>query len=154
MSLSGHEYANLIATYIIENFGGEGVLVYREVELGKTIIGKNRRLDILVRHLATGQAVAVECKYQATSGSAEEKLMYTLDDLKATPVKAVLAYAGDGFSAGILRTLAAAPIAAHCLPDPNDLRPSSATRELDHLLAAHFGWWPVILKGKTPFTPT
>jgi hypothetical protein len=30
---------------------------------------------------------------------------------------------------------------------------SSETRELDHLLASHFGWWDVIVGGKAPIEP-
>ena len=43
--MTGHEYANLIASYIVRHFGPRGLKVYREVNVGKTVIGKNRRLD-------------------------------------------------------------------------------------------------------------
>jgi hypothetical protein len=63
-----------------------------------------------------------------------------------------IAYAGKGFSEGVLHMLGAAPRAAYCLPG-TDLHDSSAdTRELDHLLATHFGWWDVVIGGKKPIT--
>ena len=43
MAPSGKEYADLVASYILKNFGARGLTVYRrEVSMGKTIIGKNR----------------------------------------------------------------------------------------------------------------
>ena len=60
MGLSGKEYADLVASYIVKNFGARGLKVYREVSMGKTIIGKNRHLDILVIHEATSAVLAIE----------------------------------------------------------------------------------------------
>ena len=37
MALTGAQYANLIASYVVHNFGHRGVTVYREVYLGKPI---------------------------------------------------------------------------------------------------------------------
>jgi hypothetical protein len=59
-----------------------------------------------------------------------------------------VAYAGDGFSQGILHILSASPIAAYCLPAAKGLAPSNETRELDCLLAMTFKWWDVLVRGK------
>ncbi len=48
--MTGSEYANLVAGYLVENYGSKGLRVYREVGLGKTIIGKNRRIDVFMIH--------------------------------------------------------------------------------------------------------
>lgn len=152
MALTGNQYANLIASYIVRNFGARGVEVYRELFLGKTIIGKNRRIDILVLERASGQALAVECKYQDSLGTTEEKIPYTLQDMDAIGMPVCVVYAGGGFSEGIRHMLAAAPRAAHCMPDPETLAPSDATRELDVVLALTFRWWDLVLRGKEPFT--
>ena len=150
--MKGHEYADLISLYLVTNFGERGIEVYREVALGKTIVGKNRRVDMLVVHEIKDKALAIECKYQASSGTADEKIPYTLADLDAMRVPACVVYAGDGFSAGIQHMLAASPAAAYCMPNRLEMRPSEATRELDHILAATFGWWDVVLGNKRPFT--
>ncbi len=42
MATSGHDYRDLIAEYIHHQYGDRGLVVYREVNLGKTIIGKDR----------------------------------------------------------------------------------------------------------------
>jgi hypothetical protein len=46
--------------------------------------------------------------------------------------------------------LAASPHAAFCLPAAGQVESSSDTRELDHLLAVHFGWWDVLIERKRP----
>ena len=37
--MTGHQYRDLIASYIHHNYAGEGLVVYVEVSLGKTVIG-------------------------------------------------------------------------------------------------------------------
>lgn len=151
MGLSGKEYADLVAAYVVKNFGGRGLTVYREVSMGKTIIGKNRHLDILVIHELSAAVLAIECKYQDTLGTVDEKIPYAIQDMQAMGVPVCLTYAGSGFSSGILHMLAACPIAAQCLP-PADLRPSRDTRELDIALAMAFKFWDLVVAHKRPFT--
>ena len=150
MGMSGKEYADLVASYILKNFGARGLTVYREVSMGKTIIGKNRNVDILVIHQASSTVLAIECKYQDTLGTVDEKIPYAIQDMQAMGVPVCLAYAGNGFSAGILHMLAACPIAAQCLPTPA-LDPARETRELDIALAMAFRVWDLVDANKRPF---
>lgn len=150
MGLSGKEYADLVASYIVKNFGSRGLKVYREVAMGKTIIGKNRHLDILVIHEATTAVLAIECKYQDTFGTVDEKIPYAIQDMQAMGLPVCLAYAGSGFSAGILHMLAACPIAAQCFPGAA-LEPGRETRELDIALAMAFRFWDLVVANKRPF---
>ena len=113
--MTGNEYADLIASYLVKNFSARGVTVYREVSLGKTIIGKNRHVDIFVLHAQSDHALAIECKYQDSSGTVDEKIPYAIQDMQAMGMSVCLAYAGSGFSDGILHMLAGCPIAAACL---------------------------------------
>jgi hypothetical protein len=148
--MKGDEYADLIAAYVLQNYGCYGVLVYREVPLGKTIIGKNRRIDILCVQSATARVLALECKYQNVQGTADEKIPYALADLKAMHVPAFAIYAGNGFSQGVLHLLQASELAAHCMPEPS-LEPNAATTELDHVIAMTFGFWQGVLRTRKPF---
>jgi len=148
--MKGGQYSDLIAAYLAKNYGSRGLLIYREVSLGKSIIGKNRRLDIFAVHKQTAKALAIECKYQATPGTVDEKIPYTLDDLRAMHIPAFVVYAGEGFSAGVLHMLGGSEIAAYCLPEAS-LYPSAETLELDHVVAMTFGWWDAVLRGKQPF---
>ena len=148
--MTGAQYANLIAAYVAASFGHRGITIYREVPLGKTLIGKNRRIDIFVIEESTRTAMAIECKYQDSAGTADEKIPYALADLQQLGMPVCLVYAGEGFSAGVEHMLAASPIAAHCLPDAS-LAPTDATRELDAALAMTFKWWDLVVRGRAPF---
>ena len=81
--MNGNEYADLIAAYLVKNFSARGVAVYREVSLGKTIIGKNRHVDIFVLHAESDRALAIECKYQDSAGTVDEKIPYAIQDMQA-----------------------------------------------------------------------
>jgi hypothetical protein len=148
--MTGAEYANLVASYVSKRFGGRQLKVYREIRIGKTIIGKNRCIDIFCVAGDSNKAFAIECKYQDVQGTVDEKIPYTLDDLQALPVPGCIAYAGAGFSEGVRHMLAASRYAAYCLPLEGQVDTTSDTRELDHLLAAHFAWWDVLTEKKKP----
>jgi hypothetical protein len=140
-----HEYRDLIAAYIDVNYGPRGVVVYTEVSLGKTIIGKNRKLDVFVLRRSDQRAVALEAKYQEVPGTTDEKIPYALQDLEALWIPGCLVYAGPGWSKGVLHTLEGSRRAVHCLPERPALARTTATRELDHILAAVFGLWDVVI---------
>jgi hypothetical protein len=151
--MTGHQYATLIAHYIWHNFRDRGIQIYREISLGKSIIGKNRRIDLFLVCEATNLAFAIECKFQDSQGTVEEKIPYTLNDLMAMPMQGCIVYAGNGFSKGVLHMLEASEIAAYCCPDGRNLDSSDRTKEFDHLLAMHFGWWDIAVAGKKPWSP-
>jgi len=148
--MTGAEYANLVAGYLARRFADRQLQVYREVRVGKTIIGKNRCIDVFCVSEGTHQAFAIECKFQDSQGTVDEKIPYALDDLRALPMAGCIAYAGQGFSDGVQHMLAASPHAAYCLPAAVQRESSPETRELDHLLAVHFGWWDVLIERKKP----
>ena len=151
--MTGKEYRDLVADYIHKNFAPAGLAVYVEVSLGKTIIGKDRKVDVFVVRSNDQQAMAIECKYQDVQGTTDEKIPYALQDLEAMRVPGCLVYAGGGWSPGILHTLAASPLAAYCLPDTLTAARSPETRELDHFLSATFGLWDMILPITRRFVP-
>jgi hypothetical protein len=148
--VSGAEYASLIASYLSKRFGSRGLKVYREIRVGKSIIGKNRCIDIFCVSESDNKAFAIECKFQDSAGTVDEKIPYALDDLEALPMEGCIAYAGKGFSEGVLHMLNASPHAAYCLPFDGQSNSSLDTKELDHLLAVHFRWWDVLVGPKKP----
>ncbi|HEY9764904.1 MAG TPA: PD-(D/E)XK nuclease superfamily protein, partial [Chroococcales cyanobacterium] len=147
------DYANLIASYLVANFENRGIRVYREIYLGKTVIGKDRRVDLFVHHPESERAFAIECKYQDSKGTADEKIFYALDDMTAlrNHMPGCVVYAGEGMSRGILHLLEASPFAAYCLPSP-ELSRGKQTEELDHLLAMAFGWWDIVIASSLPYS--
>ena len=148
--MTGAEYANLVASYLSRRFGVRGLKVYREVKIGKTIIAKNRCIDIFCVSEKSNDAFAIECKFQDSEGTVDEKIPYALDDLKALSMAGCIAYAGKGFSKGVLHMLEASPYAAYCLPIPDQGETSPDTWELDHLLATQFRWWDILVGRKSP----
>lgn len=146
-----HAYRDLIAAYVDRNFGSQGLVVYTEVSLGRTIIGKNRRIDVFVLRERDQTALAIECKYQQVSGTADEKIPYALQDLEALWIPGCVVYAGKGWSHGVLHTLRGSRRALFCDPDPNTLGRSNDTMELDHALAAVFGLWGYVIARERRF---
>jgi hypothetical protein len=158
--LNGHAYKRLIARYVVVEYGPRGIEVYDEVSAGTSMIGKQRRLDLLLLHRQSGRALALECKYQDSSGTADEKIPYTLQDLQSLRMPACVVYAGVGFSQGVLHLLQSSELAAYCLPTDALERQArkksdidSGTWQLDHIIAMTFGFWDLLLEGKSPILP-
>ena len=148
--MTGAEYANIVAAYVAKRFGSRGLKVDRDIKVGKTIIGKNRCIDVFCVSENTNKAFAIECKFQDSQGTVDEKIPYALDDLRALPMAGCIAYAGRGFSDGVLHMLGASRLAAYCLPLAGQTEATPDTKELDHLLATHFEWWDVLIEGRKP----
>jgi hypothetical protein len=146
--MTGRQYADLVAAYVAARFASRSLKVYREINVGKSIIGRNRCIDVFCVSEAANSAFAIECKYQGSAGTVDEKIPYALDDMDALPMAGCIAYAGEGFSEGVLHMLRGAADAAYCLPDTGQAAQSVSTWELDHLLALHFGWWDVLVGKK------
>ena len=68
------------------------------MSVGRRIWGAKRRIDVVLRHAETRISLGVECKYQGTQGSAEEKIAGTIEDIRAWPIRGIVVFAGDGFS--------------------------------------------------------
>jgi len=149
--VTGHQYRDLIAGYIHNNYGPHGLVVYCEISLGKTVIGKDRCIDVFVIRPDDRKAIAIECKYQDSLGTVDEKIPYALQDLEALWVPGCLVYAGKGWSKGVLHTLEGSRLAASCLPERDKLGRTRQTRELDHMLAAVFGFWDLVLPASKRF---
>ena len=146
------QYVGLIAAYLEHNYADRKIDVRQQVDLGTSIIGKRRKLDILVVHPPSGKALGLECKYQGVSGTADEKIPYALGDVAAMRIPGCVVYAGGGFSPGVLHMLKSSEDAAYCLPNPRDLGRIHTHRndellstwQLDHVLAVTFAWWDLI----------
>jgi hypothetical protein len=72
-----------------------------EVEVGRRIWGAKRRIDVVLKHPVTRVSLGIECKFQSGSGSAEEKIPATIEDIRAWPIRGIVVYGGDGFSANM-----------------------------------------------------
>ena len=76
-----------------------GLTVRTQVSVGKRIWGAVRQIDVVLTDPTTRQSLGLECKYQASGGSAEEKIPTTIKDIEAWPIKGLVVFHGEGFSA-------------------------------------------------------
>ena len=78
-----------------------GLTVEHQVAVGRRKWGAKRYIDVVLKHPETRVSLGVECKYQGVSGSAEEKIPATIEDIEAWPIRGIVAYSGEGFSANM-----------------------------------------------------
>jgi hypothetical protein len=69
-----------------------------EVGVGRRVWGARRKIDVVLKCRETRVSLGLECKYQGTGGSAEEKIPATIEDIRAWPIRGIVVYAGEGFS--------------------------------------------------------
>lgn len=93
-----------------------GLLCESEVMVGRRIWGARRRIDVVLKHAETRVSLGVECKFQGTPGTAEEKIPATLEDIKAWPIRGIVVYHGQGFSPNMRYFLLSTGMAVE-LPD-------------------------------------
>ena len=73
----------------------------QQVEIGRDIYGKNRRVDILLfnphKH---PNGLVIQCKWQASSGSVEEKYPYEVLSIAQGEFDTIIVLDGGGYTAG------------------------------------------------------
>jgi hypothetical protein len=84
-----------------------GLVGHEQFKCGRRIWGAERRIDVVLTHEPTRKRLGVECKYQGSSGSAEEKIPATIQDIAAWPIPGIVVFSGAGFSANITSFLIA-----------------------------------------------
>lgn len=75
-----------------------GLEVERQVRVGRRIWGAERRIDLIAKDRSARLSLGIECKYQGTPGTAEEKIPATIQDIDAWPIRGIVVFSGDGFS--------------------------------------------------------
>jgi hypothetical protein len=84
-----------------------GLVAREQYKCGRRIWGAERRIDVIFTHPETRRRLGLECKYQGTSGTAEEKVPAIIQDLAAWPIPGLVVFSGAGFSANIKAFLVA-----------------------------------------------
>jgi len=72
-----------------------------EVAVGRRIWGAKRRIDVVLKHPETRTSLGIECKYQGTKGSAEEKIPATIEDIRSWPIRGIVVFSGEGFTSNM-----------------------------------------------------
>lgn len=78
-----------------------------EVRAARRLWGAKRRIDVVLTCERTGKVLGIECKYQGTSGSAEEKIPATIKDIEYWPIPGIVVIDGPGFSSNMMGFLMA-----------------------------------------------
>jgi hypothetical protein len=96
-----------------------GLDVSVEVKVGRRLWGARRSIDVVLRSPETRQSLGIECKFQGTAGSAEEKIPATIDDIRAWPIRGLVVFDGEGFAENMRTYLVSTGMAVEYV----DLRP-------------------------------
>lgn len=73
----------------------------RQYESGKDIYGKKRKVDIVLYHPRLYRDnLAIQCKWQSSGGSVEEKYPFEIQSIARNRVDTIIILDGGGYSAG------------------------------------------------------
>jgi hypothetical protein len=75
-----------------------GLEARRQVRVGRRLWGAERRIDVVLTEPVSRRRLGLECKFQSVTGSAEEKIPTTIQDIAAWPIPGLVVFSGDGFS--------------------------------------------------------
>lgn len=75
-----------------------GLEVREQVRVARRIWGAERRIDLVLTNPEGHRRLGLECKFQSSAGSAEEKIPLVLQDIAAWPIPGLIVFAGTGFS--------------------------------------------------------
>ena len=77
---------------------GLDVQVRRQVKVGRRIWGAERHIDVVLTESELRRSLGIECKWQGSRGTAEEKIPATIEDIGAWPIQGIVCFAGPGFT--------------------------------------------------------
>ena len=73
----------------------------RQLEIGKDIYGKNRRVDFILYHPRLWEdCLVIQCKWQASRGSVEEKYPFEVLSIAQNEFDTIIILDGGGYTAG------------------------------------------------------
>ena len=76
--------------------------------VGEDIYGKSRRVDFILYHPRRwADCLVIQCKWQASSGSVEEKFPFEVLSIEKNPYATLIVLDGGGYSDGAEKWLAA-----------------------------------------------
>lgn len=75
-----------------------GLETRKQVKVGRRLWGAERHIDVVVTEPVSRKRLGIECKFQSVTGTAEEKIPTTIQDIAAWPISGIVVFTGDGFS--------------------------------------------------------
>jgi hypothetical protein len=94
-----------LVTQVLELAAELGLAARTQVRVARRIWGAIRRIDVVLTHAETRRTLGVECKYQGSQGTAEEKIPSTIQDIAAWPIPGIVVFSGEGFSPNMMAFL-------------------------------------------------
>jgi len=90
----------------------QGLTVYKEVFVGSRFVGQKRNVDIIVKYEFQNliKTIGIEAKYQGGQGTAYQKLTYTVEDAKVSPIPILIVFSGTGIKQDVKSQLIASGI--------------------------------------------
>ncbi|MGC8894072.1 MAG: PD-(D/E)XK nuclease superfamily protein [candidate division WOR-3 bacterium] len=86
----GNQFRNDLKEYIIS--WNEDIEILEEKPVGWRFVGIPRKLDLILKH--ESRYLGIEAKYQGGGGTVDQKLIYTLEDAKSSPIPTLVVFAG------------------------------------------------------------
>ncbi|MGH2470306.1 MAG: PD-(D/E)XK nuclease superfamily protein, partial [Chloroflexota bacterium] len=80
---------------------GLGLVCEQQVKVGRRLWGAVRNIDVVLTQPESRLRLGVECKFQGSTGTAEEKIPAILSDIDAWPIRGIVVIGGQGFSANM-----------------------------------------------------
>ncbi|MBX9668325.1 MAG: hypothetical protein K2X93_11925 [Candidatus Obscuribacterales bacterium] len=65
---------------------------------GRRLWGAERYIDVVLTDPISKRRLGIECKAQDSPGTAEEKVVATIQDIDAWPITGLVVFSGEGFS--------------------------------------------------------
>lgn len=78
-----------------------GLKADTEVKAARRLWGQRRFIDVVITDEKTSIRLGVECKFQSSSGTAEEKIPATIQDIAHWPIPGIVVIDGEGFSSNM-----------------------------------------------------
>ena len=75
-----------------------GLETRQQVRVARRIWGAIRHIDVVLTHPQTRKTLGIECKFQAVTGTAEEKIPAIIHDISAWPIPGLVVFSGAGFT--------------------------------------------------------
>ncbi|MES1171755.1 MAG: PD-(D/E)XK nuclease superfamily protein [Bacteroidota bacterium] len=82
-----------------------GLQARTQVRVARRIWGAVRKIDVVLTQAETRRTLGVECKFQSSQGTAEEKIPSTIQDIAAWPIPGIVVFSGEGFSPNMVAFL-------------------------------------------------
>lgn len=78
-----------------------GLEAREQFKCGRRVWGAERRIDVVATNPSDRRRLGLECKYQGSQGTAEEKIPAIIQDIDAWPIPGLVVFSGPGFTSNM-----------------------------------------------------